>query len=446
MDMHQFIDQLLAAALKAGISAAEVYYASADSFQALCVKDEITSYSVSTSGGLSLRGLYHDKMGYASTEAFDDAAISQLVSGVIESAQLVETAEPEEIFAGSPHYETLENYSPALDQVSENKKLDFLRDMEKCTHDKDPRITQVAEAVISTDSYSKLIRNTYGLSLSYKDNDAAAYLSVTGRDKDQVACETAVKLTHDFGAFNAAALADESIEKTLFMLGAQPVACGTYRAILHSDAMMDLLSTFSGVFSADNAQQGMSLLAGREGEQIAASCVTLRDDPLLKDGFASCPFDAEGVATYSKDVLSGGKLTTLLHNLKTARKAGVKTTGNASKAGYAAPVRVAPSNFFFVPGEKSLDALLADMGNGIVITQVSGLHAGANPISGDFSLIAKGCLVKDGKKASAVDQITVSGNFYQLLKNIRSVGSDLTFLGRVGSPSIDVGEISVAGK
>ena len=153
------------------------------------------------------------------------------------------------------------------------------------------------------------------------------------------------------------------------------------------------------------------------------------------------------MATRTKAVIENGKLTTLLHNLKTARKAGVKTTGNAAKNGYAGTVNVSPSNFYLKPGEKSKEELLADLGNGLVITEVSGLHAGANAISGDFSLIAQGYTVKDGKKDQPVERITVAGNFFQLLKNIRAIGSDLTFPGSpIGSPSVDVGEIAVAGK
>ena len=231
------------------------------------------------------------------------------------------------------------------------------------------------------------------------------------------------------------------------MLTAEPVPSGTYRAIIENKCMPDLLAAFANVFSAEAAQKGLSLLAGKEGEMIASEAVTLMDDPLLKNGLASQPFDAEGVATYTKALIENGKLTTLLHNLKTARKAGVKTTGNAAKAGYAGDVQVAPSNLYLKPGEKTLAQMMEDMGDGLVINDVSGLHAGADAISGDFSLLAQGYTVKNGKKDQAVERITVAGNFYQLLKNIRVVGSDLIFPGSsVGSPSVDVGEISVAGK
>ena len=112
----------------------------------------------------------------------------------------------------------------------------------------------------------------------------------------------------------------------------------------------------------------MSLLAGREGETIAAECVTLMDDPHLKGGEASSPFDAEGVATQVKAVIENGRLTTLLHNLKTARKAGVRSTGNASKYGYASPITVEPSNFYFKPGKRTLEEMMASIGEGLVIT------------------------------------------------------------------------------
>ena len=107
---------------------------------------------------------------------------------------------------------------------------------------------------------------------------------------------------------------------------------------------------------------------------------------------------------------------------------------------------VAPTNMYIAAGDKSLDALMADIGSGVVITELSGLHAGANPSSGDFSLLSKGYTVENGKRGRAVEQITVAGNFYELLKNIRAVGSDLLFEGSsIGSPSVDAGTLKISG-
>ena len=447
MTLDQFIQALLDEAKKAGIEAAEIYLASGDSFRAMCVQGQIANYTVNATRGLSLRGLYQGKMGYAATEAFDEEAVSQLVKAVKESAELTEDEDVQEIYRGDESYPAADYYQPALDQVPEEKKLALVLDLEKKAKALDERIVQLNYDMISTNSSEVRIVNSYGLNLRHRDNIAVCYISATAKEGDRVATGSSFRVTRNFEEMDADALAKEAVEEAVFMLRAAPVPSGNYRAVIDAKCMPDLLGVFAGVFSAESAQKGLSLLAGKEGETIASEIVTLLDDPLLPGGLATQPFDAEGVATRKKAVIEKGKLTTLLHNLKTARKAGVKTTGNAAKAGYAGAVNVSPSNFYLAPGEKTLPELLADMGDGLVITEVSGLHAGANAISGDFSLIAQGYTVKDGKKDQAVEQITVAGNFYQLLKNIRAVGSDLCFPGSsIGSPSVDVGEISVAGK
>ncbi len=447
MTVEQFIQALLDEAKKQGIEAAEIYLSSGDSFRAMCVQGEIANYTVHATRGLSLRGLYQGKMGYAATEAFDEEAVSQLVSAVKESAELTEDEDIQEIYRGDEAYPEVDNYNPALDAVEESRKLQLIQDIEKKALAMDERIVALNYDMISTSSGATRIVNSYGLNLSHRDNMAVVYASATAKEGERVSTGAGFKVTRNFDELDADAIAKEAADEALFMLHAAPVPSGNYRAVIDAKCMPDLLGTFAGVFSAESAQKGLSLLAGKEGEMIASEAVTLLDDPLLPGGLASQPFDAEGVATFTKAVIENGKLTTLLHNLKTARKAGVKTTGNAAKGGYASAVDVSPSNFYLKPGEKSKEELLSDMGDGLVITEVSGLHAGANPISGDFSLIAQGYTVKDGKKDKPVEQITVAGNFYQLLKNIRAVGSDLTFPGSpIGSPSVDVGEIAVAGK
>ena len=447
MNMDAFIQSLLRAAKEAGIEAAEIYLSSSDSFRAMCQKGEINNYTVNATRGLSLRGLYGGRMGYAATEAFDEEAVGQLVKGVIESAEVIEDDDVQEIYRGDEKYPEIDNYAPQLDEVPEERKLRIALAMEPAAKALDERIVQLSYNMVTTTSAETRIVNSYGLDLKSRDNIAVAYISALAKEGDRVSTGKGFCATRDFDEISVEKIAAEAVNEAIFMLNAEPVESGTYRAIILNKCMPDLLSTFSSVFSAENAQKGKSLLAGREGERIASDVVTLMDDPLLPGGFGSGAFDAEGAATFTKAVIEDGTLRTLLHNLKTARKAGVKTTGNAAKAGYAGSVRVAPTNFYLKPGTKPLSELMADMGSGLVITDVSGLHAGANAISGDFSLIAQGYTVKDGRKDRAVERITVAGNFFELLKNIRAVGSDLVFPGSsVGSPSVDVGEISVAGK
>jgi PmbA protein len=274
-----------------------------------------------------------------------------------------------------------------------------------------------------------------------------AYAAPIAKENDKTATGGWMAAGFRFADLDPVAIGKKATEETVCQLGGSAVPAGEYRIILRFEAMQSILQPFSGVFSAENAQQNLSLLKGKEGEIIASPAVTLMDDPLLPGGFGSQRFDAEGSASKTKAVIDAGVLTTLLHSRKTARKQGVASTGNASRASYAAPVRVAPTNLFFKAGEKSLEELMADVGEGLVITDLAGLHSGANPTSGDFSLLSKGYTIEGGKRGRAVEQITIAGNFYKLLENIRAIGSDLLFpASSTGSPSVDVGEVQVSGK
>jgi PmbA protein len=174
------------------------------------------------------------------------------------------------------------------------------------------------------------------------------------------------------------------------------------------------------------------------------------DDPLLENGAATAPFDGEGVAGRRKNVIEAGRLTTYLHNLKTARKDGVESTGNASRPSFKSPVGIAPTNFFIEPGQAGFADLIQALGDGLIIINVQGTHSGANPVSGDFSLGAYGYLVQGGRIVRPVEQITIAGNFFRLLENVEAVGSDLEFgnpgyRGNVGSPSLIISNLAIAG-
>ena len=184
---------------------------------------------------------------------------------------------------------------------------------------------------------------------------------------------------------------------------------------------------------------------------MASPVVTLVDDPFHKDNPSPINFDAEGSPTCCKNVIEAGELKTLLYNLKTAAVAGKETTGNASKAGYDAAVAVRPFTMYIAPGEKSEEEMLAGIEKGVYINSLGGLHAGANPITGDFSLQSAGFMIEGGKKTTPVKSFTVAGNFYDLLKKITAVASNCCLpsamgMTAFGSPSVLVEDLSIAGK
>ena len=180
-------------------------------------------------------------------------------------------------------------------------------------------------------------------------------------------------------------------------------------------------------------------------KQIFSDKITIVDDPLLKNGYNSS-FDDEGVACRNKILVDKGVLKTYLHNLKSAKLMNCETTGNGFKAGYASNVGIAPSNLFIENGSTSMDEMIASMEEGIIVTEITGLHAGLNAMTGEFSLQSQGWYVKDGKKVKPVNLITIAGNFLEAMKQVEMLGNDGKLnAGSIGSPSILFTSFSVSG-
>ncbi len=453
MDRNEFIERLFARAKeRAGDApdfACEASYGESDSFEVTVRGGEILQYNVAGGGGLGFRALVNGRMGYASTEILDEAAIDMLVDGALENAALVESEDRQFIFEGSERYPELRLFEPRLEALDAAKKIEMAKELERLLLARDKRIDQAECAVFSSGDASGIV-NSKGLDVSVKGNLLGVYAQAIARDGDKTNTGFKLSFAMDPDGIDLEKVAEAAAREALDGLDAEQAPSGGYRVLLRNDVAATMLSTFSGVFSADNAQRGLSRLKGREGEDIAAACVTLMDDPHRAGSAASTPFDGEGVATVPKAVIENGRLTTLLHNLKTANKQGIQTTANASRPGFAAPVGVAPTNFFFKPTDASFDDMLKKLGDGLLITEMQGMHAGANPITGDFSLAAKGFAVRGGKRAEAVAQITIAGNFYDVLKDVEAVGGDLDFLAPggscFGSPSLLIKNLSVAGK
>ncbi len=450
MNREQFIEKLFQRAKAEGFSAAEIYYAAGESFSVSVFGGEITDYSAADSAGLSFRALLDGKMGYASSEALDEEAIDFLIAGAKENAQLIESPDAQFLHPGSPEYAQVQNHNPAIDNLPAADKIALCKELERQVLAADPRIKQVGGCSIFSESGEVEIVNTLGLRLRHRSNLIGGYVEPVAVDAERTSSGFSMFFEDNPSKIDLKSVAERGVREAVDGLYATSISSGTHRVLLRNDCAAKLLSTFSGIFSAERAQKGMSLLKGREGERIAAPILTIVDDPHMPGQAASAPFDAEGVATRVKKVVDGGTLTTLLHNLKTAHKDGVKTTGNASKGGYSAPVSVAPTNLRIEPSKAPLEEMLQALGDGLFITDLQGMHAGADAISGDFSLSAKGYAVRGGKMAEAVHQITVAGNFFDLLKGIEAVGKDLRFsfpgASAFASPDLLVAALSVAGK
>lgn len=444
MQITEFQEELLSKAIDAGFQEAEVYYERSESFQCMIFEGEIDSYETSEEGGLGLRGLYNGKMGYAYTEKIDEDSIPFLIESAKANANVLDEDDGSDIFGGSKDYANHTFFSEELANIQVPEKIELIKSIEKKVLAYDSRIVTLNYCVLQDFSGDRILANSKGLSLKEKKNGIVIFISAVVKDGEEMKTGSFIKLTRDFGSLDADKIAKEAAEEALSYLGEQSIPTRRYPIIMRHDAAASLLATFTPIFSAENTQKDQSLLKGKVGKKVASDIFTLLDDPFHSDAVAGSNFDGEGVATKTRSIVSNGTLETLLHNRKTAKIDGVETTGHAHKTSYKSTLTIAPLNMFIAPGEKSQDDLIASLDNGVLITNLAGLHSGTNTISGDFSVAATGFHIKDGKISSPVKQMTIAGNFFDLINDIEEIGSDLHFRpGGYGSPSLRVKELSV---
>ena len=447
MELELFVDSLFKKASEAGFSEYEVYYVDRESLGISVYKEEVEKYNLNNSSGLSFRGKLGDRIGYSYTEILDEDAIDMLVKKAKENVSAIENNDIQFIYEGDKEYKKISTYYEALENLAPDKLINIAINMEKEAKKYCDKVESFSGCAISYSSGKYGIINSKGLNLKNKSNLLTAYVVPIVKDGENMYDGCGYVVAKSLDEIDPAKIAKMGVDEALSKIGATSIPAGNYKVIINNEAMVSLLSTFAGIFSGDAVQKGLSLLKGKEGEIIASDIVNLVDDPHLKDGLASVAFDDEGVATVKTYLIQDGKLNTLLHNLKTANKAGVKSTGNGFKASYASPISVSPTNFYIEPGVNSLEEMTKKIDKGLIITDLAGLHSGANSITGDFSLAAKGFYIENGVKTHPVEQITVAGNFFTLLTDIEEVGNDLKFpMSSVGSPSIMIKELSIAGE
>ena len=448
MTFQEFKQLVIDECASQGITEYELYYQVGASTSVETFQHSINEFSSSYSGGLCFRCIVNGKMGYASTEELSAQQAKSVVAKAVDNAINLESEEQVFLGEGGQTYEVLEDKSYPL-PTTEELIAKVLETTEKL-YAADPMAVDgcQTQGIIETDEVA--IYNSKGLDL-YRSSSAAG-LVVVGvvSDGKEMANDYQIKLGQ-LDKLDTDALVKKAIDSAKEQLGGEVAPTGQYPVIFNTDAMCSLLGVYSGIFNSEAAQKGLSKLSGKEGEVIAASCVTLVDDPFHKENPEPMNFDAEGSPTHRKAIIEKGVLNTLLYNLKTAAVAGKKTTGNASKAGYDSSVGIRPFTMYLEGGELTEEELLQKAGNGVYITDLSGLHAGADSISGDFSLQSAGYMIENGKKTRYVKSFTVAGNFYELLKNIVALANNSHLPRAMGStafgaPSALVDGLSIAGK
>lgn len=448
MYYDSIIDELLFKG-KEKMDDVEVFIVTNKSLEIGVFKGELNKYSVSESGGLSLRGLVDGKIGYSYTEKIDSSYIDMLIEEAYNNGKYIDALDNDEILGGSLDYDEINNYSDKLSTSPIDEKIELTKNMEKEAHRLDKRVMAIQHCAYEEFEKERIIVNTKGVKLKDKQSYALAYISVVVKEGEDTKTGMAYRIFTDLSEIHYEEIAKEAVDEAISMLNASSKKSDIYPTVIKNTVFADLLDAFSSVFSADNAQKGLSPLNDKIGDIIANPILTLVDNPLYDGAYASRAFDDEGTRTSYKKIIDKGILTTLLHNGKTAKKEKLISTGNGARASYKSPLGIAPSNFYIENGNKTFEELVRGIDNGVYIINLAGLHSGLNPVSGDFSLSAYGYEILNGKIDKPINQITIAGNLYEVLLDIEAIGNDLTFSlpgnSQFGSPSIRIKQLSIAG-
>lgn len=422
----------------------DIILSESKNFSVKVLKQNIETFNHTNMRGIGVRIQKDGKVGYSYTEEFSSEAFKLIINEAIENSKIIEKEE----LAVFKNYEDIpldfEVYNPDLKLIKLDDKIQIAKDLEKYAYEADKRVKNVTMCTFLDTYYYYKIANSKGLNKEYESNAAMSYLSILVEENNDKRNAFDFIATRNFSEISAKTLAENAVKKAISLLGQNPIEAGQYPIVFDNEMSSALLDTFYGVFNAKLVQEGKSLLKGKMSEMIAVPQVTIVDDPRDKTGYDCAPFDGEGFPTQKTTLVENGKLVSFLHNTLTAEIDKVSSTGSASRS-YKSSLSISRSNLKLMPGTHKKTDLLAKNPKTVEIVSLAGLHSGANGISGDFSLSAEGYLYENGNNKGSLRQFIVSGNFFNLLKNIDMIADDFKYSSdSVGSASILVNGLTIS--
>lgn len=427
--------------LDKGLTDLEIYVVKSKDLSLSIYQGKVEEYSKSDLHEVSIRGIYNGKYTSLNVENLSDENIDKMLDRLIENAKSLTVEEPAIIYEGSKSYPDIVDTTFDFDQIPFEDKVNLLLKLES-EIGKNEYVDQVESTSYSETFVETNLVNSKGLNLSRIKSYAYAYSYGVFRKDDDIKTSFKIKVAKQFKDFDPYLLAEETIKDGTSKLGGQEIKSGTYPVVFSNERFATLLQAFSSIFSGAAAYRNMTALTDKVGEKIALESITLIDDPLSSDATFQYSFDDQGVACRTKHIVENGVFKGFIHDLKTAAIFNEEPTGNSFGG------RLTMTNFFLKPGVVSFDELIAPINDGIYITELQGVHAGVQAISGSFNLQASGFKIINGKIDHPVNMIVVSGNFFDILKSIKTIGDDLKIseLSGIGSPTVYVGNLAIGGK
>jgi PmbA protein len=437
-------------AIKSGAQEAEAYLGFGSGISVELERGQIMKSVKRDDQGLGVRAVYQKAIGFSYTNTLTVKNIEDVATRAYRAAK---ASKPDKEWLNFPdpgnYVEPKGVYDKKIVELSSAELVDIAQNMLEAVENYDKRVLAVNGGA-STALFSTFVVNSHGIEVSEVGTAVGCSVETIARDGSDVtpACyELAAERTYDI---DSVAVGVEAARQAASSLKAKKMKSGVFPIILTQTAFSSLLSyTMINAVKADYVQRDRSAFKDRIGEKVASELVTVYDDGLLEGGLMTGKFDGEGVPCQKTAVIEKGILKNFLYDNYTAKKAGIKSTGNATRSGlasYSSTPSLEASNFKFQTGNQTAETLIEGIKDGLIVYGVQGAHS-SNPESGEFSVVATPAWkIENGTIAYAVRDVMLTGVFYDVLKNISALGNNVRQMGQLVAPWIKIENIRAVGR
>lgn len=441
------INRFINLAKEKGAHHVELFCLNKKSRELRAFNKNIRYVSGENSSGYGARIIIDNKVGFAYTTDYSSLewAIIEAISSANNSSP-----DPNNILPQPEKIKDISIYNPEIEKVGIEDKKNMLLMLEREALNSS-NLIKPAEAIYN-DRYSEIsIINSNGINYSYKKSYCSIFLRIIAQKNNDSQSAYDIKIDNDFVNLfdDYRAFANDIAQTGLSLLGGKKIKTCKAPVIFSPPVACQFVGFLTSCLSADEAQKNKSFLADKLGQKIALKNLNIVDDGTLVSAPGASPVDDEGIPADKKYIINNGVLETFLHNSYTAKKAKVHSTGNAKRGSFKSIPSIGPNNIYIKPTNRPKDIILSIKDECFYVLDISGLHAGANPITGEISVGATGLWLKNGKSKYSVREVTISANMINLLNLISEIGNDLKFypfMGSCGAPTILIDEMSISGE
>lgn len=444
MEYKALTEELVKNCLKKGADASEVYLGSNRSLSVQIRNGEIETVQQADSHGVGIRVLVKGRMAFSSCNDLTGSALENTVSSAVRFASST-TADENNVFPDDPGITRVEGlYDPQISQAPLDLKIEMAKKAEKLAM-KDPRITKSGGARYGESEGEIFLANSNGLSKTYRMSTCSLGVNVVA-EKDEQKSTGGEGCSRRFFADlkSPEEMAEKAAKDALAMLDPRMIQTQKAAVIFDPDVASAVLGGILSAVNGESVLQGASFLRDKMDKRIGSDLITLIDDGTLVKGLASKWFDGEGVPTQRRVIVERGVLKGFMYNTIAAKRAGVKSTGNASRGGFRSLPGIGAHNFYMAKGESSPEEIIRTTEKGLLLKGVTGY--GINAVNGNFSGGAEGFWVENGRIAFPVKGLTIAGKADEMLNGIDRIGDDLDLTRSFTAPTFRIMEMQIGGK